>query len=168
MSYLSASKLTFSPKWADMSDDEQLAEQVAALDVVAKYGGDIKAQYVLWSDNCLLSVIDYPEEISALKAELAIVAARLSCCSSSAPFRSRTSCRGRTKCGRSRGSSRRSSGWLERDGALEPADAAILRWRSLASPSATRRPSPRCRISSMGPRSRSTRAAFSKTIAITC
>ena len=72
MSYLSASKLTFSPKWADMSDDEQLAEQVAALDVVAKYGGEIKAQYVLWSDNCLLSVIDYPEEISALKAELAI------------------------------------------------------------------------------------------------
>jgi uncharacterized protein with GYD domain len=72
MSYLSASKLTFSPKWADMNEDERLAEQVAALDIVSKYGGEIKAQYVLWSDNCLFSVIDYADETSALKSELAI------------------------------------------------------------------------------------------------
>ena len=72
MRYLSASKLTFSAKWADMSDDEQLAEQVAAYEIVNKYGGEIKAQYVLWSDNCLLSITDYPDETSAFKAELAI------------------------------------------------------------------------------------------------
>ena len=72
MSYLSASKLTFSPKWADMSDDEQTAEQVAAYDIVSKYGGDIKAQYVLMTDTCLFSVIDYPDETSAFKSELAI------------------------------------------------------------------------------------------------
>jgi uncharacterized protein with GYD domain len=72
MSYLSASKLTFTPKWADLSDDEQLAEQVAALDIVSKYGGELKAQYVLWSDNCLLSIVDYPDETSAFKSELAI------------------------------------------------------------------------------------------------
>ena len=72
MSYLSASKLTFSPKWADMSDDEQTAEQVAAYDIVAKYGGDIKAQYILWTDGCLLTVVEYPDETSAYKTELAI------------------------------------------------------------------------------------------------
>jgi uncharacterized protein with GYD domain len=72
MSYLSASKLTFSQKWEDMNEDERLAEQVAALDIVSKYGGEIKAQYVLWTDGCLLSVIDYADETSALKAEMAI------------------------------------------------------------------------------------------------
>ena len=72
MSYLSASKLTFAPKWSDISDDEQTAEQVAAYEIVAKFGGEIKAQYVLWTDNCLLSVVDYPDETSAFKSELAI------------------------------------------------------------------------------------------------
>lgn len=72
MSYLSASKLTFSPQWSEMSDDEQTAEQVAAYEIVSKFGGEIKAQYVLWTDNCLLSVVDYPDETSAFKCELAI------------------------------------------------------------------------------------------------
>jgi uncharacterized protein with GYD domain len=72
MSYLSASKLTFTPKWAEMSDAEQLAEQVAALEIVSKYGGEIKSQHVLWTDGCLLSIIGYPDEASAFKSELAI------------------------------------------------------------------------------------------------
>jgi len=72
MSYLSASKLTFAPKWADMSDDEQTTEQVAAYEIVSKYGGEIKAQYVLMTDSVLLSVVDYPDETAAFKSELAI------------------------------------------------------------------------------------------------
>ena len=72
MSYLSASKLTFTPRWSELSDDEQTAEQVAAYEIVSKFGGEIKAQYVLWSDNCLLSVVEYADETSAFKAELAI------------------------------------------------------------------------------------------------
>ena len=72
MTHLSASKLTFSPKWADMDDDARLAEQVAALGIVAKYGGETKAQFALAADACLFSVIDYPDEISAIKAALAI------------------------------------------------------------------------------------------------
>ena len=73
MSYLSASKLTFTPKWGDMSDDEQLAEQVAAYEIVNKFGGEIKAQHVLMTDGCLLSIIDYPDETASFKSELAIV-----------------------------------------------------------------------------------------------
>ena len=72
MSHLSATKLTFSPKWATMNDDEQLAEQVAAYDIVSKCGGEIKAQYVLWSDNCLLTITDYPDEESGFKSQQAI------------------------------------------------------------------------------------------------
>ena len=119
MSYLSASKLTFSPKWADMSDDEQLAEQVAALDIVAKYGGDIKAQYVLWSGQLpaqrhRLSGGDLSAEGRAGHSALR----RPSCAVAAAPFRSRTSCRGRTKCGRSREVADDRSGRPGRDGAL--------------------------------------------------
>lgn len=72
MTYLSASKLTFTPKWSEMSDDEQLAEQVAAYEIVNKFGGEIKAQYILWSDNCLFNVVEYADETAAFKTELAI------------------------------------------------------------------------------------------------
>ena len=72
MSHLSATKLTFSAKWDAMDDDERLAEQVAAYDIVSKCGGEIKAQYVLWSDNCLFTITDYPDEMSAMKSQQAI------------------------------------------------------------------------------------------------
>jgi uncharacterized protein with GYD domain len=72
MTHLSASTLTFSPKWADTNDDDRLVEQVAAFEIVAKYGGDVKAQYVLVTEGSLFSVIDYPDETSAIKSALAI------------------------------------------------------------------------------------------------
>ena len=72
MAYLSASKLTFTPKWMDMSDEQQTAEQVAAYEIVAKYGGEIKAQYWLVTDGCLFGVTEYPDESSAFKSSLAI------------------------------------------------------------------------------------------------
>jgi hypothetical protein len=72
VSYLSASKLTFSPKWAGMSDDERLVEQVSAVEIVGRFGGEIKSQHVLWSDGALLSITEYPDELSSFKAQLAI------------------------------------------------------------------------------------------------
>ncbi len=76
MSHLSATKLTFSPKWDAMSDDERTAEQVAAYEIVSKCGGEVKAQYVLWSDNCLFAITDYPDEVSAMKSQQAIARTR--------------------------------------------------------------------------------------------
>jgi len=73
MAHLSASKLTFTPKWDDLSDDEQMAEQVAAIGIVTKFGGTIKSQHVLMTDGCLLTITEYPDEIAAHKAVLAIV-----------------------------------------------------------------------------------------------
>jgi uncharacterized protein with GYD domain len=72
MAHLSASKLTFTPKWDDMNDDERAAEQAAAFEIVAKCGGSIKSQYLMVSDSCLLSITEYPDEIAALKSALAI------------------------------------------------------------------------------------------------
>jgi uncharacterized protein with GYD domain len=72
MAHLSASKLTFTPAWDAMNDDDRTAEQVAALGIVAACGGVVKAQYVLTTDSCLLSVIEYPNEDAALKSASAI------------------------------------------------------------------------------------------------
>jgi uncharacterized protein with GYD domain len=74
MAHLSASKLTFTPAWADMSEEERQAEQVAALEIVAKYGGEQEGQWVLWSDQVLLTITKYPDQASAIKAQMAIVA----------------------------------------------------------------------------------------------
>ena len=168
MSYLSASKLTFSPKWADMSDDEQLAEQVAALDIVAKYGGEIKAQYVLWSDNCLLSVIDYPEEISALKAELAIQrrGAFVLQQQRALPLEDIMSWQDEVRT--VTGSNRQSRGWLEASGRSSQLTCGRPDDGDRSPPRGDRPASPRCHTCSMGRGRGILRSVFSKTIAITC
>jgi hypothetical protein len=72
MGHLSASKLTFSPAYDAMNDDDRMAEQVAALGIVAACGGEVKAQYILTTETCLFSVIEYPNEDAALKSASAI------------------------------------------------------------------------------------------------
>lgn len=57
-----------------MSEEQRQAEQVAAFEIVAKYGGTIEGQWVLWSDGVFLSITSYPDEASAVKSQLAIVA----------------------------------------------------------------------------------------------
>ena len=72
MSHLSASRLTFKDSWGEMSEADQLAEQVAALEIVAACGGEVKAQYLLTGEECLFSVVEYPNEDAALKSAAAI------------------------------------------------------------------------------------------------
>jgi len=72
MAHLSASTLTFTPRWSDLSDDEQTAETAKALEIVASFGGTIHAQYVLVTDAALLSVIECPDETSAHTSAFAI------------------------------------------------------------------------------------------------
>jgi len=74
MAYRSASKLTFTPAWADMTPDQRQAEQVAAMEIVAKFGGENEGQWWLWTDQALLSITSYPDEASGMKALMAIVA----------------------------------------------------------------------------------------------
>lgn len=74
MAYRSASKLTFTPAWAGMTPDQRQAEQVAAMEIVAKFGGENEGQWWLWSDGALLSITSYPDEASGMKSLMAIVA----------------------------------------------------------------------------------------------
>lgn len=74
MSYRSATKLTFTPKFADLSEEQRLAEQVAAYEIVSKYGGEFEAQFVLMTDQVFLAVASYPDEESSIKAHMAIQA----------------------------------------------------------------------------------------------
>jgi uncharacterized protein with GYD domain len=76
MPYRIASRLTFTDLYNRSTDEEQLAEQVAALDLVAQNGGTIEAQYVLWGEGVVLSIVNYPDQQSAIRAELHILQRR--------------------------------------------------------------------------------------------
>ena len=76
MSYRIASKLTFTDLYTSMTDEEQLAEQVAALEIVAANGGTIDAQYVLWSDAVILSVVTFPDQQACYRCEMQITSRR--------------------------------------------------------------------------------------------
>ena len=76
MSYRTATKVTFTPEYDRMTDEEQLREQAAAYEIVAANGGTIDAQFVLWSDQCLLTVAVYPSIEACAKAEMQITARR--------------------------------------------------------------------------------------------
>ena len=72
MPYRIASQLTFTDTYNRMTDEEQLAEQVAALEIVANNGGTIDAQYVLWTDGVILSVVTFPDQAACVRCELQI------------------------------------------------------------------------------------------------
>jgi hypothetical protein len=76
MSYRIASKLTFTDLYSSMTEEEQLAEQVAALEIVAANGGTIDAQYVLWSDAVVLSVVTFPDQQACYRCEMQIASRR--------------------------------------------------------------------------------------------
>lgn len=76
MSYRIASKLTFTDLYNRMTEEEQMTEQVAALDLVARNGGTIEAQYVLWGDSVVFSIVNYPDQQSAVRCELQIMQRR--------------------------------------------------------------------------------------------
>jgi uncharacterized protein with GYD domain len=72
MPYRIASTLTFTDTYTRMTDEEQMAEQVAALEIVANNGGTIEAQYALWTDGAVLSVVNFPDQQACIRCELQI------------------------------------------------------------------------------------------------
>lgn len=55
-----------------MTPDEQAKEIAAAYECVAKNGGTIETELILWTDNTLLSVVTYPTLEACAVAELQI------------------------------------------------------------------------------------------------
>lgn len=72
MAYVAAAKLTITQKFRNMNDADQLAEQMAAYEILAKCGGEMKGQWWLVTDSCIFSIGEYPDEASALLAQEAI------------------------------------------------------------------------------------------------
>ena len=72
MPYRIASQLTFTDTYNRLTPDEQLAEQAAALEIVANNGGAIEAQYVLWTDGAVLSIVTFPDQQACYRCEMQI------------------------------------------------------------------------------------------------
>jgi hypothetical protein len=72
MPYRVASTLTLTDTFNRMTPDEQMAEQVAALDIVSSNGGVIEAQYGLWSDAAILTITTFPDQHACYRCEMQI------------------------------------------------------------------------------------------------
>ena len=72
MPYRVACTLTLTDTFNRMTPDEQMAEQVAALEIVSKNGGVIEAQYGLWSDAAILTITMFPEQNACYRCEMQI------------------------------------------------------------------------------------------------
>ena len=64
----------FTPEYNRMTDDEQLQEQTAAYEIVARNGGTIETQVVLPTEKVLLVIAAYPDATASIKANLQIQA----------------------------------------------------------------------------------------------
>ncbi len=76
MTHCVATKVTFTEAYLDMSEEQRLAEQTAAYEIVAKHGGELKGQWVLMSEGALLTIVEYPDEQSSIKSQIAIATRR--------------------------------------------------------------------------------------------
>jgi uncharacterized protein with GYD domain len=74
MSYRLMTKVTFTPEFAKMSDDEQNNELVATLEIVTRNGGTLEQTLVVPSEQCAYSIGVYPDPTSAAKAHIQIQA----------------------------------------------------------------------------------------------
>ena len=74
MSYRTATKVTFTPEFSKMTEEEQQSEQIAAMEIVTRNGGTFESIHVLPNENAALTIVSYPDERSALKAEIQIIA----------------------------------------------------------------------------------------------
>ena len=72
--FRTATKVTFTPEYNRMTEEERVREQMAAYQIVANNGGTIEMQYVLWTDRVLLTVACYPTFEDCAKAEFQILA----------------------------------------------------------------------------------------------
>jgi hypothetical protein len=75
MSHVQLSRTRIVPEqWQGLTPEENDAKTAAIYDVIGKHGGDVKVVGFTPSDTCLVSVIDYPDELSAQKSVAGILA----------------------------------------------------------------------------------------------
>ena len=75
MSHLQLARTKTIPEaWNDLTDAQNEAQTVAIYDIIAKNGGDAKVIAFSPTDVTLISVIEYPDELSAKHSVAAILA----------------------------------------------------------------------------------------------
>ena len=72
MSYRVVTMLRFTDQHNRLTEQEQQAEQVAAIEDVLRNGGELGDVYVLPHDKVAVVVATYPDETSSIKAHLQI------------------------------------------------------------------------------------------------
>ena len=72
MSYRVVTMLRFTDQHNRLSEDEQQAEQIAAIEDVVRNGGELGDVYVLPHEKTAVVVATYPDERSSIKAHLQI------------------------------------------------------------------------------------------------
>ena len=74
MSYRVVTMLRFTEQHNRLTEAEQQAEQVAAIEDVIRNGGELGDVYVLPHDKVAVVVATYPDEVSSIKAHFQIQA----------------------------------------------------------------------------------------------
>lgn len=74
MSYRVVTTLTFTPEFLKLPEEEQMNEQIAAMEIVARNGGTFEAIIVVPSTHSSLVTAVYPDEQASLKAHLQVEA----------------------------------------------------------------------------------------------
>ena len=74
MSYRVVTRLTFTDQHNRLTEEEQQAEQVAAIEDVVRNGGQLGDVYVLPHEKTAVVVATYPDETSSIKAHIQIQA----------------------------------------------------------------------------------------------
>lgn len=72
MSYRVITEVRFTDQFNKLTLDEQTAEQIEALQIVTRNGGAISDIFVVPTDQCAVTIAEYPDETASLKAHLQI------------------------------------------------------------------------------------------------
>lgn len=74
MSYRVMTKVSFTPEFTKLTEEEQNTELVATLEIVTRNGGTLEQTIVVPSEQCAYSIGVYPDASAATKAHIQIQA----------------------------------------------------------------------------------------------
>ena len=74
MSYRVITEVRFTDQFNKLTPDEQMSEQIAAIELVTRNGGTISEILVVPDEQYALTIAEYPDETASMKAHLQIVA----------------------------------------------------------------------------------------------
>lgn len=74
LSYRVVTRVTFTPEFSRLTEEEQTNEQIAAMEIVARNGGTFESIVVLPGEQTALTTVVYQDEESSLKSHIQIQA----------------------------------------------------------------------------------------------